>query len=166
MIAEPDDVLLGPATFATARLGVLTSVIAGAPVVALDPIGESVFRAAWVLLAGARVSLGRLGCRIQPLVARRRGGCNRPLWSFGALGRPDFALLRTAAAGLATFRPRLERARVLDNAGTAFTAFRLLLARAAVLDWLRTGFDDRRRFFACGSLDGLDRPLGAFGRAP
>ena len=167
MIAEPDDILLGAATFATVRLGLITTVVAGNPGVAFDPIGGSVLRSAGLLWAGTRRALRLLGGGVHPVVARRggRGGRNSPLWSFGALG-PAVAVLRAPAAGLATFRPRLKCAHVLDRAGTALAALRLRLTGAAFLDWLRTWLDALHRLFACGSFDGINRPLGAFGRAP
>lgn len=141
MIAEPDDVLLGATTFATVRLGLITTVIAGNPGVAFDPIGGSVLRPAGLLRAGTWRALRLLGWRVHLmvawLVAWRGGGRNRPLGSFGALG-PAVAVLRAPAAGLATFRPGFERAHVFDTAGTALAALRLRLTGAAFLDWLRT----------------------------
>lgn len=156
MIAEPDDVLRGPTAFAPARLGLLTTVVAGDPGVAFDPIGGSILRSAGLLRAGTWTALGRLGWRVHPVLARRNGGRNRPLRSFCALGaicafcalgRPDLAVLRASAAGFATFRSRFERAHVLDSAGPALAALGLRLRRAAVLHRLRTGLDGPHRLF-------------------
>lgn len=160
MIAEPHDVLLGPTAFAPVRLGLLTTVVAGDPGVAFDPIGGSILRSAGLLRAGTWAALGPLGWRVDPVLARRSSGRNRPLRSFCAfcafsalgaicaLGRPDLAVLRASAAGFATFRSRFERAHVLDSAGPALAALGLRLRRAAVLHRLRTRLDGPHRLFS------------------
>ena len=153
MIAEPHDILRGPTAFAPVRLGLLTTVVAGDPGVAFDPISGGILRSAGLLRAGTWAALGLLGWRVHPVLALRSGGRNRPLRSFCAfcafcaLGRPDLAVLRASAAGFATFRSRFERAHILDSAGPALAALGLRLRRAAVLHRLRTGLDGPHRLF-------------------